>query len=317
MTPRIFHIAAYIGFSGLLLHGQISGPVSGYIFDNSAHALRPILGIPGASLVGAPVDFGMDVASVSVSPRQNAAFVTATNGAFGLYRIDAGAVTAVNIDGLWGAPDRIVFSPSGTAAALYVGTAAQIITGLPDAPATAGSVDFSALGTPDALALSDDGTVLLASAGTSVRMFGNLNDLGSIANIAAPALLAFAPGGHDAAVGDLSGTGITLFHDLTGSGDSHVLAAPDDSLRSASALAFSANRKALLVASSAGQSVIAFDVAAGDRTSIACSCSPTALIPMGNLFRLNDLGRDPLWLLDAQQTSAARIVFVPALQQSE
>jgi DNA-binding beta-propeller fold protein YncE len=316
MTGRILRIAVCIGFSGLWLHGQqghISGPVSGYVFDSGAHALRPILGIPGASLLGAPVDFGIDVAAVAVSPRQNAAFVTATDGAFRLFRIDAGAVAQVQVDGLWGAPDRVVFSPSGTAAALYEGGSAQIVTGLPDAPSAAGSLDLSALNSPDSLALSDDGAVLLASSGNSVHLFGNFNDLGSITSIAGPAPLAFAPGGHDAAIGDLSGAGILLFHDLTGSGDVRTLAAPDDALGASSALAFSADGKRLLVANSKGQSVIAFDVAAGSRTATACSCSPTALIPLGSLFRLNDLGHDPLWLLDAQ-ASDPRIVFVPALQ---
>ncbi len=55
-------------------------------------------------------------------------------------------------------------------------------------------------------------------------------------------------------------------------------------------LAFSADGKRLFVASAAAQSVVTFDLS-GNRTDIACNCSPTELTPMGNLFRLNELRR--------------------------
>jgi hypothetical protein len=51
---------------------------------------------------------------------------------------------------------------------------------------------------------------------------------------------------------------------------------------------------------------------AGNRTGVACACSPTELAPMGSLFRLNELGAGPLWVADAGSTGP-RTVFVPAL----
>jgi hypothetical protein len=76
-------------------------------------------------------------------------------------------------------------------------------------------------------------------------------------------------------------------------------------------VAFSQDSRKLYVASAAARGVVAFDLSANSRSSIACDCTPGTLAPMGNLYRLNDLGPAALWLLD---TGAAgpRIVFVPA-----
>jgi len=105
--------------------------------------------------------------------------------------------------------------------------------------------------------------------------------------------------------------GIVWFRDLTGASESQGVAAPDDTIQSATAVAFSSDGHSLLVASPAGQTVTALDLADGTRTAIGCACAPTNLAAVGNLFRLNEFGGDPLWLLDTQQ-GPARIVFVPA-----
>ena len=340
MTARIFRIAVLAALPGAFLfaqQGKISGPVSGYVFDASAHVLRSILGIPGAALFGSPVDFGMSVTAVSVAPRGDTAFVTASDGTFHLFQIAAGAASEINVDGLSGAPDTVVFSPAGSAAALYTGGAVQVITGLPASPSVAGQVDLSALVnggshrrqfvtealaprprkdlqtvSAPALALSDDGKFLLAAVNQSVELFGNFSDSGKLASLAGPAKVAFAPGSHDAAIGDFSGAGIVLYQDLGGAQTSRVLAASDDAIGAATDIAYSADGKQLLLSSASGQSVIAFDLAGGGRQTVSCNCSPSGLSRLGDLFRLNDLGHDPLWLLDA---SAPRILFVPAVSQ--
>lgn len=315
MSTRIFRILALISLPACLLPGQdsqIAGPVSGYVFDRAARGLRPILGIPGASIIGNPVDFGLEVSAAYVAPRQDAAFVTAADGTFHLFRIGAGKATELILNGLTGAPDRVVFSPSGMAAALYAGGAVQIVNGLPDSPAIAGGLDATAAGLPGSIALSDDGAILLLASGNSVELFGGSGDLGKLTDAASAALVAFAPGRHDAAVVDPTGAGVVLFRNLAAASDSQVVAAPDDTIQSASALAFSADGSRLLLANSASQSVTAFDLTAGGRSAIACSCSPSTLVRVGDLFRLNDLGSEPLWLLDAQP-DAPRVLFVPAV----
>ena len=159
---------------------------------------------------------------------------------------------------------------------------------------------------------SDDARALLASVNNSIRFFESYADMGKLIDTAPGALVAFAAGGHDAAVAD-AGAGVVLFRDLTGSGASQVVAPPDADNSAFSALAFSADGKALLLASSAAQAVTQLDLAAGSRTRIPCNCSPTVLARMGSVFRLTELTAAPLWLLDAPE-SAPRIVFVPAYE---
>src|SRR5579863_7586268 len=46
----------------------LGGPVAGYVFDPAARVVRPVQGVPGASVLGDPVNFGSDVAAAFVSP---------------------------------------------------------------------------------------------------------------------------------------------------------------------------------------------------------------------------------------------------------
>ncbi len=315
MTLKMLRALVLTSLAGLLLQAQqsrVEGPVSGYVFDSSAPALRPIMGVPGASLFGAPLDFGFAISSAYAAPRQDAAFVMAADGSLHVFGLDRGVATERSVGNLISSPQSVVFSPSGTSAALYAGGSIQVVTGLPNSPAVSGGMDLPSGTVPDSLALSDDGSVMLVSANKAVRLYGSFADMGKVMDTAGPAILAFASGGHDAAIADPAGAGVVLFHDLTGAGNSQVLAATDDTISTSSALAFSADGTSLLLASSAARSVTAFDLAAGVRNAIACTCSPKTLVRMGNLFRLNELGRDPVWLLDPR-SSESSIVFVPAL----
>jgi hypothetical protein len=89
---------------------------------------------------------------------------------------------------------------------------------------------------------------------------------------------------------------------------SKVLAA---SIPAPSSVAFSGDGRSLFLASTKARSVTAFDLQSGAQNTIACNCAPSNLIRMGNVFRLNELSREPLWLLDPA-ASAPRILFVPA-----
>lgn len=316
MSARILSILGFISVPLLLCgqQSQITGPVSGYVFDTSARALRPILGIPGASLFGSPVDFGFPVTSVAVAPRQDAAFVTAADGTLHLFRIQSNTPADLNFNGLANAPERVVYSPSGTAAALYGAGSLQIVSGLPDSPSIAAALTLSAA--PDALALSDDATALLVASGSNIELYNGAADLGMLTSTAGPALVAFAPSARDAAIVDRTGAGIVVFRNLTGTVAPQPLAASDDTIQSASALAFSTDGQQLLLAASGSQAVTTFNLATGARSAIPCLCTPATIARIGDLFRLNELAQDPVWLLDARPATAG-VTFVPALAGSD
>jgi DNA-binding beta-propeller fold protein YncE len=309
--------------SGLLYgqQGSLTGPLAGFVFDGAGRVLRPVQGVPGASLLGDPVSFGFDLAAVYVSPHQDTAFVVGADQSLHLFRLNAGAPTELSLGGIAGAPQQVVFSQSGTAAALLTAGTAQVLTGLPNAPTLAGAIAVpmaaqaparsrTAAAPAQSWALSDDGTYLLTVFGGSARLLSIQGQNRSLLPAQAGALVAFAAGGYDAAVMD-SVTGLTLVRDAAGTAGTQVLATPDDGLAGPAGLAFSQDGKTLYVASATAQSVAVFNLAAGSRTAIGCACTPATLVPMGNVFRLTELTGAPLWLLDSG-ASTPRTVFVPA-----
>jgi hypothetical protein len=317
-----------------LLYGQqgtIAGPSTGFVFDNSSHVLRGIRGIPGASLIGDPVDFGFAVAWASVSPSLDSALVADAKGAIHVFQLNRGTPVEYTIDGLATA-QHVVFSPAGTAAALYGAGSVQMLKGLPDAPAIAGTLslghDYSSqvgaaasLGktrrsTGEPLAVSDDGAWLLLVSNGGLRVLGLGGDNRKLADVTAGTLAAFAPGGHDAAMVDPE-TGLALIHDVVGASVLQILVGPGSNLGLPVAMAFSPDASKVFVASAAARNVTAVDVtasaSAGASTTLACDCTPNGLVRMGGVFRLNEFGAGPLWLLDAN-TADPHLVFVPAMK---
>ncbi len=300
--------------------GALSGPVAGYVFDNGAQAVRPVLGIPGASTVGAAISAGYSFKAAYVAPRQDSFFGVAGDGSTHFFAIAAGVVTEQAIDGLAALPERVVFSPSGTAAALYANAQVQIVTGLPGSPALAGTMALSEATprrgrhTAPSMAVSDDGAYVLAALNGAVQLASQNGVVRPAIQTGPDAVMAFAPGGHDAAVA-ARGTGAILIRDVAGSAGQQILASDGPSFSATVGIAFSMDGKRVFVASASQQSVAAFDLA-GNRSDFACNCSPVELTPMGTSLRLNELSSDPLWLVDTG-AMGPRVVFVPALRAAQ
>jgi DNA-binding beta-propeller fold protein YncE len=249
------------------------------------------------------------------------------DGSLHFFGLPGSGPKEISLSGISFIPQRVVFSPSGTAAALFTRGKAQVFQGLPSAPALAGSVTLPAAGgvEPSAagvgrthqpapvaadFAISDDGVYVLSVSGGSVLLLSVNGQNRSLVQASAGSLVAFAPGGHDAAVMDPV-AGLMVIRDAAGTATPQTIAPSDDSLASAVGIGFSQNGAKLYVASSTAQGVVAFDLNAGSRNTITCDCTPATLITMGSLFRLTEFGSAPLWLLDAG-AAAPRIVFVPA-----
>lgn len=322
-------IAAWMifGVCGWAQQGRVAGPLAGYVFDSSARLLRPVLGIPGASLMGAPMNFAYELSAVTVSPRGDTAVALAADGTSHLVALASGAASEIALNGMASRPDRVVYSPSGTSAALVGAGRAQIVTGLGSSPSLAGVVELSAGSIPanfqtavarrpvagggGSLALSDDGNWVLEAAGGSVQLIGVQGGRNSLFSVARGSLVVFAPGSYDAAAFDPGSSTLVLIRDVAGAAERHVLAQTPDIAQTAG-LAFSADGKSLFLAAKGG--VWAFDTTTGNRAAIACDCAPTGIERMGNVYRLSQFGSAPLWLLDPT-SSPMRIVFVPAASE--
>ena len=185
MTSRILPIVALVSLAAVLEaqpQGTIDGPVAGYIFDKAAHALRPVLGLPGASSLGSPMKWRYRVDQAFIAPKLDSAVGVTSKGAFRLFRMRDGIVTEMAVGGLApvGSPYSVAFSPSGSSAALYGGNRVQLVSGLPDAPVLGGSIDSTAAGLPFALAVSDEARSLLVSVNNSIRFFESYADIGKL-----------------------------------------------------------------------------------------------------------------------------------------
>jgi hypothetical protein len=289
--------------------GKLARPSMGFVFDPSAHTLRRIEGIPGAALVGSPVEFGFALSAAYVAPRLDSAFVMADGVCRAhLFRLTADAPRELAVDSL-GSCLLAVYSPSGTAAALYSTGSVLVIKGLPDAPVAAATIRLRPNPRPQrplpfTLAVSDDGQYLLYGAGGLIELFGVAGDRRQVAHGPREVTAAFAPGGHDAAV--IQRDKVTLFHDIAGAATVRTF----PGIEMPSGVAFSPDGQKLFVASMGLPSVTIIQVATGDHTELPCDCTPSTLTPMGSLFRLNELGTEPLWLLDSASDRA--LFFVPA-----
>jgi hypothetical protein len=316
-----FLIVFAVAASSLCAQSGVAGPVSGFVFDRSARALRPILGIPGASLLGDGLDVGSELAAAYVAPGQNWVLAVTADGPVFLL-LTRGAVSRISVGDVTASPERVAFSPSGTAVALYAAGRIQVVRGLPDAPRVTGALATGISGRssqmtaaqrsrrgPGSFAVSDDGGYVLYAEGGSIRLWGAAGEDFAVIEAGSNAIVAFAPGGHDAAAADPSG-GLVLLGDVAGAGSRRTLAASGGLVYPAG-LAFSADGRKLFLADAGARNVTAFDLAAGAQTVVSCDCVPAGLFPMDGLFRLNEAGAAPLWLLDAR-SGEPRIVFVPA-----
>ena len=305
---RVFVSVCLLACSFYGQAGKLARPSMGFVFDPSTHTLRRIEGIPGAAVVGSAVDFGFALSAACVAPRLDSAFVMGADGGVHLFRLTADAPRELAVDGIHAALPAF-YSPSGTAAALYSRGSVLVIKGLPDAPVVAATIRLRPNPRPQrplpfTLAVSDDGQYLLYGAGGLIELFGVAGDRRQVASGPREVTAAFAPGGHDAVV--IQRDKLTLFHDIAGAATVRTF----PGIEMPSGAAFSPDGQKLVVASMGLPSLITIQVATGDRTELPCQCSPSTLTPMGSLFRLNELGTEPLWLLDTASDRA--LVFVPA-----
>lgn len=276
----------------------------GYLFDSGARAVRPILGIPGASLIGEPLELGAAVESASPSQEWSLAVIADTREVK-LVQLRNGAVTMRPIEGVSPAPGRIVFSPSGSAAVLYQrdARALEVITGLPGATATR-RIDISAWdGEPTSLAVADDGGLVLAGLpGLGILSISG-DDFRVIPYDVPVSAIAFAPRGSFALAA--AGTSVFLLRD----GELQELAGGD---LPPVDVALSADTARAFVAYKDG-TIRVIDIANGAARQISCRCTPTAMRPLAgsSVFRLNEISDNgPVLLLDGSEAEP-RVWFVP------
>jgi len=299
---------------------SVQTPVLGFLFDSLAHRIRPLQGVPGAALLSAPLDAGVEIAAAVLSPRQDYTLIlSGDERAVELLRFRPNGLLRQAIDGVTAAPDGMYLSPSGSAAGLYYQTSGtvQIITGLPDAPVLAREVGVAASGlNVSAIALSDDGQVLIAAVddNPAILVSGADGSLTSVALGNRVQALAFRPHTQDAAAA--AGNTLVLLPNITQSPQPVPVAGTQDGIAGPTAVAFSNDGQRLFAANAGNGTVTVSDLALGNTAAMDCGCHPTGLYRLTGeaVFRLTEMP-DPLLLFDGT-TNPPRILFVPPDQAS-
>jgi hypothetical protein len=316
MWRRYLLFFTSIGFTWA--QGALSGPSVGFFFDPRALALRRIWGIPGSAIPGANLDLGFSVTKAIFSPLQDYALVTAEEGSVSLALLGQTGITTESITSLPPAPDRIVVSPAGHAAAFAYGTSIKILTGLPGSLDRLEEIDVSALpAAPNALAVSDDGGVLLVSVpdNTDTSSAGGVfvfsrGESGPrlIAGQMASDLNFFAES-HDALMTNENSNSVTALQDVDNAAAAKWIFT-DDRLSAPSVARTSLDGKRIVVGSANNSVVALLDRDGGNATFLACGCSPNRTSPLSNsVYQLTDPGNGLLWILDLSQEP--RLFFVP------
>src|SRR5690349_19327141 len=168
---RVVSIGLVLTVGTLALQAQaIRGPVIGFVTDGAGSALRPLLGVPGASSVGEPLALDVGVRKVQVSPKQDY-FLALSREDKSVVLFDLNATTlSARFLSFPGIADFIAISPSGSAAAIYdaVTQTVYAIGGLPSSPGAVRSFNASELlGQVAGISVTDDAALAMVRSETS------------------------------------------------------------------------------------------------------------------------------------------------------
>jgi hypothetical protein len=298
----------------------LATPALGFAFDADARAIRPILGIPGAALLGNPIDTGSPLSAAAISPRHDFAIAAGADLPLRVLRFQDSGIVPYSLDNALASPDRIVFSPAGRSVLLYQKSGRlQTVTGLPDNPAVRDWNLPPAGGPAGAMTVSDDGMLILlvGDGGQDSDPVWLMQSDGGSSQLPLPgsiAAVSFRRNSHDLLAASTAGD-LHLVRNPEGSAEFRVV--PLSSGTSAPVAAvFSVDGTRAYAATADGTIYIA-DLATGTVAAGSCGCRPVAVEPLrsNRLFRVTAVSSSPLMLLDASGL-APRFWFVPPARAS-
>jgi hypothetical protein len=298
--------------------GLLSGPSLGFLFDPQAQAIRNIQGIPGSAVAGESLALGFPVANAVFSPAQDYALATGADGSVNLVIFGGPTVTTQVVTALPSAPDHIVVSPAGHAAAFAYGTSVKVLTGLPGSLDQMADVDMSALpSAPLAFAVSDDGVVLLVSIPGDPESSSPGGVFAFNRGESAPRFIAgqtasgvsFIGGSHDALIADENANSITDLQDAGGAATIQWVFV-DDRLPAPSVARVSLDGQRILAGSAKNGLIALLNLDSSNPVFLPCTCSPNQMAPLSGLvYQITDPSSGLIWIMDLTQDP--RILFVP------
>jgi hypothetical protein len=282
-----------------LIAADISGPILGYV--HRAATVRPIIGIPGASHFGAPIETGDLVVAAVSSSAGYAIAITPDRTQLKLLVLRAAVRHSVFVDEASGI-DSIFLSPSGTALAAVRGRdrRVDIFTGLPSMPTKHRTVPL--FFAPNFVAVSDDGDAVAIAEGTTILSVSKLDEH---RQIAATDLrhVSFRPGTHDF-------TYIDSALVISVSGDrSTLIAAAADGVSDPRAISISREGGLVAIFNAGGKQLLIARGGITEPVELPCAASEIESLN-DSTFRVSCESNGRVHLIDVSDRGP-RILFVP------
>jgi hypothetical protein len=298
------------------------GPVAGLVYDAPSRSLRPVVGFPGSSYLGTPVEADLDGAFIA--PDGSAALIVQSGQASLAQGLRSASPTIVPISGIEGGADRVAWARNSSALVVFSAATRQLrrisLTGA--SPQVGAPVDLGSLtGDVTGLATDSDATqVVFALRGEEQAGFYAVPDGG------APFLLSATrdPGGASFATepGALylldreAGRVLRFSRGIYSAPETLEFSGEPAPLADPVGLAVSADDQRLFVAGGTDRLIRIYSI--GTRSvllDVPVDESPLGLSPLAatnSLFLLGDrtLAKQPIWILDARVTPS--VFFVPA-----
>jgi hypothetical protein len=300
--------------------GALSPSVIGYAWDQSVPGLRPIVGVSGASSLGAPI-FGDDkYASAVTSAQKQYALLTDAKSRLFLALLPSGQPTLLS-DGL-SSKQQVRLSPSGSLALIYAPDQPSVILiqGLPQSPQLE-TIPIPRSVVVNQAAVGDTGLVALATETPGgIVVVRSLNTGGTATQIATLSTfggLSFLPRSTSLLMADAGQNTLLLASGLPNSPALSQVASAKQGINQPFLVAASSDGRWATVANQ-DASFVRIDLTMHSAPSVAkCICSPIAMIPLrGNsVFLVSDLSAGPLWMFDGDPL-VSRVVFIGGLKQS-
>jgi hypothetical protein len=295
-----------------LLHAQgtgISGPISAFVYDSALRGVRPILGVPGAALLGGVVVGNLDWAGIA--PNEKCGLAVQSGQLVFLPGVASGAASTP-IFSISACCQLSAWSADSKTAALYAPSSRQflLVTNLDTAP------QVRALEVPPRIGevrflLVDADSIFFGAEAAGIYEVPNNGAPQLLARLEYPRAATFLGTSGNLAILEGGSRKILELRRSAGSASlAPFLDLPDDA-REPVGIAASGNQ--IFVADRSTQSVLVFDMSSHQPGSrLAAHSPPAEIAPLahGSLFLLGGGGAKPLSLLDA--SGAGAVYFVPA-----
>jgi hypothetical protein len=311
------NVAVPTGNSSVVATAVQDGPQLGYAWNADDQTLRPILGIAGSSQVGQSVVPAAEYIAAASSSHSGLALLIGSDHQVYRMSLPSGTPAALNIAASAGT--QIRFSPSGTAALLFVPgtTSATLITGV---TGTVQAKPLTLAAPVSEMATSDAGSVVAlvpVSGGAAINVVSSGGSLQPLANLGAGGGVSFVGTSDDVLAADGAANTLTLIHAVS-TALSVTQVATANLLKSPVAVGAALGGRWAVVANQADSSVVRVDLTgATPPQRIVCPLQPTMVEQLaGNgVFRFTDIGDTPGWIADVT-ASTPSMLFIPALPRS-